>query len=338
VSLELAAGAAVSLLREVRGRLPVDTQARVRELAMRFAPLLIDLLPERDRFSGQLDHGLLIRGATETVYVTCRGVAATPWLLHQVHDFREGDLLHVDGESLSVGEAVAALDELLAYTPLRERLIDTCIINRHLKQREYQISDTELQSEVDRLRRRRGLISAEETERWMRAHGVSHARLEAMAAAAARVRRLRHELCAAEIESWYHDHRAELTRAALIRLWFANDGQARRALPRSDFFALANQLLAEDLRSGARVHRLDTQVVARCEVEAAFGAEVFERAGGIVGPQTTAEGAFLAYVSAIEPARELDAETRDLIERRLFAGWLCDQRERACVEWNWAHE
>jgi hypothetical protein len=43
-------------------------------------------------------------------------------------------------------------------------------------------------------------------------------------------------------------------------------------------------------------------------------------------------------VSSLEPARELDGDLRAVIERRLFANWLREQRSRACIEWSWAHD
>ena len=240
--IEEAAGAAVTLLRRVRGRAAAAARSELRALAERLAPVQVDLLPERNHYTGQLEHGVLIRAAGETAYVTCRGVEATPWLFHHVHDFRETTFLTVDAQTLSLGETVAALDELLEHTELCERLVDSCIIQRELARRDDAVAGDELQKEVDAMRRRRGLLTAADTERWLRARGISHQRLEQMAATAVRTRRLRHELCAADVEAHFAAHGDALDRAALVRLRFANGEQARgaraRLSSRASFFEI----------------------------------------------------------------------------------------------------
>jgi putative peptide maturation system protein len=259
-----------------------------------------------------------------------------------VHDFREGMLLSVDAEALSVGETVATIDELLEHASLRERLIDACVINGELKRRNYAVSDEELQREMDAIRRRRGLVTAADTERWMRARGMSHQQLEQMAELAARTRQLRRELCAADVETFFAAQRETLERAALVRLRFANAELARRAgarvSSRESFFALAEQLLGQDARHAVTVPRLDGRVVSRHGLEPALAAQIFAGPGTIVGPQVTPDGAYLLYVSAIERARELDTEQRELIERELFARWLERQRALAIIDWNWGRD
>jgi hypothetical protein len=199
-----------------------------------------------------------------------------------------------------------------------------------------------LQAEVNAMRRRRGLLTAADTERWMRARGMSHQRLEQMAALTVRTRRLRHELCALDVEAHFRAHRDELHRAALVRLRFATADQARRASARvssrEGFFTLAEELLGDDARHNAAAPRLDSRVVTRHELDPSFAAQVFAGAAAIVGPYVTLEGAFLVYVSSIEPARQLDTELSEVIERVLFARWLLQQRERATIDWNWGHD
>jgi putative peptide maturation system protein len=342
VSVDAAAAEAVALLRRVRGLAATEAEAQLRELRQRLPALTLDLLPERNAYNGAREYGVLVRAEEETAYVTCRGRESTPWLLHQVHDFRESILLFVDAEALSVGEVVAALDEWLEHASLCSRLIDTCIINRELKKRAYVVSDEELQAEVNAMRRRRGLLTAADTERWLRAHGVSHQQLEKMAATGVKVRRLREELCAPSVESHFHAHREALGRAMLVRLRCANVVEARRArarvTSRESFFALSDELLRDDLRQGATAPRLDTRVVTRHDLEPSLAAEVFARAGAIAGPEVTPDGTFLLYVSSIAPAETLDPELRQVIERQLFAAWLQAQREHATVEWNWGRD
>ena len=81
-----------------------------------------------------------------------------------------------------------------------------------------------------------------------------------------------------------------------------------------------------------------TDALAAGLLGGAVDAAVFERPKRLVGPWLTAAGAYLAWVVSIEPARELDARTRDVVERRLFADWLREQREQATIEWNWSHD
>ena len=334
---------ALDVIRAIRG-LPGDAaRARVAALAARHPALRLHLVPERDEYSGRMEYGLLVRAPdVETAYLTARAPSATPWLLHQVHDFREGVLLAVDGESLSVGDAIAALDEHLAHASLRERMVTTCILNRHLREHRYEVSDDELQAAVDEFRQRRGLHTAEATDRWMQATGTSHARLEQLAGTAVQVRKLRRDVCADRVEAELRAHADAFATAALIRIRVASAERARAARPddldRAGFLALAETMIAEELRGAAAGGVLDSVVVTRGELEPAFGDAVFAGAGRVVGPYATPDGVFLAYVSAIEPARELDARVRGLVERRCFDAWLDEQRAHASVEWNWGRE
>jgi putative peptide maturation system protein len=333
----------LALLGQLRGVERQKAEAHARALAARHAPLALRLVPERDEYTHVLEYGLLLEEPQgETVYLTARSKSATPWLLHQVHDFREGVLLVVDGEDLSVGEAVAQLDELLDHVSLRERLIDACILKRRLAVDAPTVSEEELQAAVNDFRQRRGLYSAEATRRWMQAHAMSHARVEAIAASAVKVRKLRRALVGAKVEGYFAAHRDDLARASLLRLRFANVELARRARPRcsslAELLALGQELLANDLRTGDSGERIDTLVVHRRELEPEEDAAIFERTKSIVGPLVTPQGAHLAWVMATEPAHQLDARTRDVIERRLFADWLRGERERATIEWSWDHD
>ena len=342
-SVDAAVNDALALLRALDGVARPEAQLRAAALAARHRPLELRLVPERNEHTGALDYGVLVRApADETVYVTARRPSATPWLLHQVHDFREGTLLTVDGQPLSVGEAVAMFDELLEHTSVREQMIDACLVKRLLADDPPPVDDDELQDAVNEFRQRRGLLSAEATRSWMRAHGMSQTRVEAIAASAVRVRKLRRARVGGAVDDWFATHGHELARASSVRLRLGNVELARRALPRcttlATLLALGEELLAHDLDTGDCGQRIESIVVHRGELPAADDAAIFARAGRVVGPLVSLAGVHLAWVSAIAPAHALDARTRDIVERRLFGDWLRAQREQSTIEWNWSHD
>jgi putative peptide maturation system protein len=333
-----AAAAMVELLSSVRE--PDQIASLANEVRRRYGSTQIALIPQTDEVTGHVEFGALLRKDGETVFVAHRHPSTSPFLLRQAHRWRDSDLLSVDGVTMRTAEAVAVLDDVLGRASIQRRLIDLCILRRAVIERSIAVSEAEVRAAMDEIRAAQGLNSADETRAWLRQRGMSVQRLEDLARFHAQTASLRKQVSVDRVETYFAEHAGEFARAALVRVWFANLELAQRSVPQGvqtidEFLGWASGLLARDVLGPSKV-RLDMVVMNRAEMASDVAEAVFQpNPSHALGPFDTAGGPMVVWVSAIDSASELDPRTRSLVEKRLFDGWLADQRSRAVVEWNW---
>ena len=324
----------VELLQSFAGAPRADVEPALSALRSRNAPLAIHLVNEHDGYTQRREYGALVRApGGETAYVTVRAPSATPWLLQQVHRWREGDLLRVDEYVLSVVDAVGALDGLFAQPRVQARLVDLCILRREITARGITVGDAEMQAAVDELRRAHGLLSVEATERWLRDRGIPYAELERHAQFHAQTKRLRGVVVGHLVAGYFAEHADAVWRATLLRVWFSDAERARAAIGEGELSAAG--FLGLVSRVGASI---ESAVVTRAELSPLEVTALFDRPGVVVGPLDGERGAYVAYVAMIDRASQLDEPTSARIEKILFDAWMAERRAGATIEWNWGRD
>ncbi|MEU7874087.1 TIGR04500 family putative peptide maturation system protein [Dactylosporangium sp. NPDC049140] len=303
---------AVELLRaasaEKAGRAEVRT--RVDGLRARHPGAGLRLLWQREEYDGSLHYDLLVRSPAADAGVVSLSWCpddALPWPLRGVQRSAEMLLVRVDGFELGVADAIGFLDLLWREAPLRDRLVDTCLVRLALDADGAELDDTALQEAADAFRRARGLLTLEDTRAWMARERLSDVQFEDLVAHQALVARLREQIAAGRVDAELAADPGRYEQLRLVRVEAADEAAAARLAAAPDLLAAA----VADFAAGVgpapvlmTVTRADLESVAagRCVVTAVLG---------------------------VRPA------TREAVSRRLFSEWLAERRAAARIEWNW---
>jgi putative peptide maturation system protein len=299
-----------------------EVRARVDALRARHPEAGLRLLWQREEYDGSLHYDLLVRQpATDAGAVSWCPDDALPWPLRGVQRGGEMLLVRVDGFELGVADAIGFLDLLWREAPLRDRLVDTCLVRLALDADAdgTELDDAALQEAADAFRRARGLLTLEDTRAWMSRERLSDQQFEDLVAHQARVARLRERVTAGRVDAELAADPGRYEQLRLVRVEAADEAAAARLAAAPDLLAAA----AADFAAGtAPAPALMT--VTRADLDPALAEAI---ADGV--PVPLDGGYLVAAVLAVQPA------TRDAVSRRLFGEWLAERRAAAHIEWNW---
>ncbi|MGF7235895.1 MAG: TIGR04500 family putative peptide maturation system protein [Frankia sp.] len=315
---------------------PAAATDRLEALRRRHPDTRIRLLWQREPYDGSLHYDLLLTGpgpgTTSLSYCPDR---ALPWPLIDGQRASDRVLLRVDGTSVEIDEVLAQLDALHGST-LIDRLVTGALIRQELAADPADLTAAELQDAVDAFRRARGLLTRAATDAWLTRHGRTHADLERLVAAEAAAERLRARVVAGRIDSYFAEHGAGLAVARIWRVAFDQPQDAARAAVAIQAGADVQSVLEDAFARGSDLGPLGRfDAVRRDELPDATATAVFgSPPGTTLGPFPDGDRHELVKVLAVRPA-VLDADTAQLIGRRLFARWLEQRVAHARVEWFW---
>ncbi|GAA4252963.1 TIGR04500 family putative peptide maturation system protein [Dactylosporangium darangshiense] len=301
-----------------------EVRARVDALRARHPEAGLRLLWQREEYDGSLHYDLLVRQpATDAGVVSVSWCPddALPWPLRGVQRGGEMLLVRVDGFELGVADAIGFLDLLWREAPLRDRLVDTCLVRLALDAAAdgTELDDAALQEAADAFRRARGLLTLEDTRAWMSRERLSDQQFEDLVAHQARVARLRERVTAGRVDAELAADPGRYEQLRLVRVEAADDAAAARLAAAPDLLAAA----AADFAAGVGPAPV-LMTVTRADLDPALAEAI---AGGV--PVPLAGGYLVAAVLGVQPA------TRDAVSRRLFGEWLAERRAAAHIEWNW---
>jgi putative peptide maturation system protein len=290
---------------------PAQARERVDALRERHPGTRPRLLWQREEYDGSLHFDLLLRHHDGVVSLSWCPDDGLPWPLRGVQRGSEMLLLRVNGVELGVADAVGFLDLLWREAPLRDRLVDSCLVREELDADGRALSDEELQAAADAFRRARGLLTAEATRAWMARERLTDWQFEELVAHQAAVAALRERVVGPLSD-------VDLSRYEVVRL-VRVDGLDHAAAAR---LAAAPDLLAAaaaDFAAGTGPAPVFGSVLRLDADPALLAGE----------PVAVGEGFAVAAPLAVHPA---DPET---VSRHRFAEWLAARRAAARVEWNW---
>jgi putative peptide maturation system protein len=293
----------------------------------------LDLVADTETFDGTTSYDLIVRqGNGLTVSLAVTSGRQLPWPLRGVTRASELDLVRVGTVTLSVADALATVDYLWDDRSLLVSLIDACIIASALADEPVELPPAELQAAADAFRRAKGLLSAQDTERWLGERSLSPANFADLVARSATAAALRRRVVADRVEPWFAAHRSELAR--LVVAWAA--GPAPADDPAScDDRSLGGDPLAAVVAAQRAGRAAGVGAWLVCDLPGHLSALNAVPPGTVIEVDLDGVAGHAMVLESVPAV--FDAAARDAIERRLFDQWLADQRREVEVEWFWGN-
>ncbi len=321
---------------------PKEARALVYELRKRYTDLKLDLLSEVEEFDHSLHYDALLREpGFGTVSISYCQEKAVPWPMRGVHRWSDADLVRVNTKVITVDQVIALLDFIWDEATITDRIINQALMQQELERSEYNVSDEELQHEVDTFRKSRHLHNAAETEKWLADHGLSHEKLESYLTDSILFLKLKEQAVEGKVEDYFFEHFDELEQIQVAQIVVDNEETARWLSGRIkrgelEFYAVAESQSLETMAAASKPAPLfvnlksgDLDQVDRNELRSAA-------VGQIVGPIRTSDGTVVVKLLGRNEA-QLDEATRNEITETLFDQWLAVQRSMVRVEWCWGN-
>jgi putative peptide maturation system protein len=314
-----------------------DAQRQLRAVEAEHPEVSMQLLWEVEAYDGSLHYDVLVRpsdGSTVSISI-CRD-RALPWPLRGIRRWSEANLVQVDGRVLTMEDAVLFLDVMWNEAPIMQRMIDACIIRDELTRSPILLDDDELQSGVDGLRRTHLLYTVEDTERWMRQRGMTHAQLEQLAIGNVTYARLRNRIAADGVASYFASHRDQFDVAHIARIECQDHDSASHLHTRvsKDGVSFASAMQEAIVSNDAPAQCTFSSVMRR-DASSELEERLFEaQPHDVVGPLRVGSSYVLGCLLKLRPACD-DAAAHMVIEQILFDQWLAERRLEASVTWYW---
>lgn len=307
---------------------PGSAQAHLARLRERWPGLDLTLVWDTEEADGSVVYDLLIEEPARTLSLAVAGASTLPWPLRGVTRSGERDLVRVGRTRLQVADALAALEFVWEQPGLLARVVDTGVVRGELLARPVAPDEDRIQQCADAFRRGKGLLTAEDTHRWLRQQGLDDRGFHDRMVQLATLEDLRERLVGRQADELVERQRGAL--ATLTFAWVAQVAGPQDPLQLSGEPAPQPEVL---LQVADAVRRGMPAGVVRQEVLAA-PAELREAAAGIWCPTTVAGQQARAVVLFRDPVRD-EAQARRVARACLFDLWLAEQRGRADVEWFW---
>ena len=324
----------IALLRDLPAdyRDVADAQARAENWRNTHPGLRSDLVPHREPDSAFADYDLLIDHPDGgTLSLSWRSDDGVPWSVSHAQHWAANYVLTVDGESVTVQEALRLLRmEGQSRPDLIDQLVEQKILLRAVNQAEIDVEDTALQDAADRFRRARGLLAAADMERWLQEAGLTVLQFQTLLGITVKIRHLKQRLASDHVAA-FEAQRERYDRLCVFEVEGLDEAAAARLKARAAELGLPGAACAS-AREGANPALRGT-LATRFALE--FPEPVRDAVPGVVlGPFERGGRLVLAEIVLRRPA-ELDAETRAALHDAMVQGWLDRQREAAAIEWHW---
>lgn len=317
----------------------IDPPQAVNQLAVieqRHPALKIELIWQTETYDHSIHYDALLRIQGKTISLSVASEHRLPWPLRGVRRWSEANLLQVNGQMLTMQDAIHLLDVVWNEAPVMARLVDACLLDEELQRDPVTLDEAAQQTAVDEWRRARGLYSVSQTEQWMQQRGLTHEQLESFASEAAILTLLRKRIAGGSAIEHFRAHRREFDVIHVAQIDFTEAEHAasfrQRLLVEPRPFVLAMQ--DEFLLRGSDI-RCQFTTLRRRDCSTDWQNELFDSAVGTV-VSTIRDGHRHAVACTLQfsPAIENDS-TMIVVEQDLFDRWLTERRERAVLDWHW---
>ncbi|MFD6897481.1 TIGR04500 family putative peptide maturation system protein [Rhodococcus sp. NPDC060086] len=307
-----------------------------RELRMR-------LVRHVEPFDGSSQSALLITDADGCVTtLSWSPPSFLPWPLRGARRVGESDLLSVNGETLTVGDAILHLEGLWDRPDLLTGLIDTCTIRSALEEEPVELTDAQLQEAFDAFRRARGLLTRDATEVWMAQNHLSLNMFERTVRQEAELAVLRRRIVGDRASVWLRDHPDVLDRARIVRVVFPSRAEASEFAVRvADVHAYgADDAIRYFTGEAGLAVAADRGQVEFCEIGRGdldgdlANLVLASKPGTVMAARVGHDGWEIVQVLAVHRA-QIDDSTLRIAEQYVFDEWLAEHRRAARVEWFW---
>jgi foldase protein PrsA len=247
--------------------------------------------------------------------------------------------LTVNGEDISVEEAVALIRRHVGADPTNKTPWYSPIVNelliRKIAKREgiSDITDPELEGEINAIRVALGLYSAKDFQAWLVMNGISLEDLEYGAETNLLADKWARKLVGSKVEAYFSENISDFDQVDLSQVVVPDQDVAHELKEQldqgeADFAALARAYSIDD--SGERMGQLG--FVQRAALSKEIEAAVFDaKENSTVGPLASDQGYHIFYVHSFKPA-ELDESLQRQIRTILMQPMLDTERTRLQVK------
>ncbi len=316
---------------------PVQASERIGALRRRHPRTSIELVWDEQAFDRSLHYDALIRPPDfeGTVSVSVSRDDSLPWPLRGLQPWRDSELLRVNGIVMPVEAAIRQLDMLWLRKPLMKRLIDSCLIEAEIQRRDLDVTPAEVQEAMNDMRRRRGLLTAADTQAWLAASGMSSQGLVEIAMKMARAARLRDVVVGDDVDEHLEQHRDafDIVTSRELRSPRRDLVEAVATTMHSTGRSFIDAAQDAFVRDSAAQSQLGFRRDARHELAVRIGSRTVQP-GDLFGPLEEEDEFALIEIVSVERL-ENAAKLRRLVAAKLFENWLREQRNSARIEWFW---
>ncbi|WP_433611436.1 TIGR04500 family putative peptide maturation system protein [Prescottella agglutinans] len=323
----------------------IERQTVLDRLRADYPGVRMRLLRHRESVDDSVSFGLLItEPGIGTVSLSWAPLSTLPWSLRGTQRTAESMLLRVNGEPMSIEQAMGCLDVLWERTDLLTGLVDRCLVAQELAETPGALDAAALQDAMDAFRRARGLLDVESTRRWMRERSLTHEALEDLVAREAEIAQLRRRVTADRMGEWLRDNISALARArvGVARFsdradadWFAEQVSGAVGRSSSERISAFARAAATTFSSSCGSTGIDYREIRRDEFSAELADAMFAADTGDVFGPVQIEGEWtVIQVLRVCPATP-GPETTRRAQEAIFAEWLAHRRAAARVEWFW---
>jgi putative peptide maturation system protein len=323
------------------GTQPEAARAGLRNLQQQYPETKLELLWEREEYDRSLHYDtLLCLPGQGTISLSFCPERIMPWPMRGVHRWNEEDLVRVNQTVFTVGQAIACLDFIWDEARIVNHLVNMCLIQEELDRNPIEFTEADLQIELNRFRKARKLYRAEDTHRWLEQNGMTHVQLERLLSDEVKVSKLREQIAASEIESYFSDYQDNFKTISLARLRFPDQNSAVNAYEQVisgqvGFYEIATSCL--DLQNTPKPHLIPLFEVVQLHqmppvLQSLEGIQL--KPGRVLEPLEIEEIYTIFQIIDVKPAC-LDELTREAIQQILFDRWLNEKRNAAKIEWYW---
>lgn len=237
--------------------------------------------------------------------------------------------------AVAFGSVALSLPEFVQHLQRRGRLqwlLRDAVVEQFLveqaKQSGLTVSTDELQRTADLVRRRQGLVSAEQTNAWLVRQRLSVLDFEDALERDLLIDKLKDHLFKDRIAAHFEKHRSQYDRLRIRQIVVPREDLARELLSQvqdegRDFAEVVQQQQAEP----ANGRHSSVAVLLRRQLHPAVAAALPSTVGAVAGPVATPRGFTLVRVEEVQPA-QIDAATMASIRQELFEAWLREQLEQ----------
>jgi putative peptide maturation system protein len=320
---------------------PQEAKAGLRDLQMLYPENKLELLWETQDYDNSVHYDTLLNLPGQgTISLSFCPEQTLPWPLRGVHRSNEGDLVRVNNTVLEIGHAIACLDFIWDEARIVNHLVNMCLIQEELDRNPVEFTEADLQVELNRFRKVRKLYRAEDTHRWLEQNAMTHAQLERLLSDEVKVSKLREQIAAPGIESYFSDYQDNFKTISLARLRFPDLNSAVNAYEQVisgqvGFYEIATSCL--DLQNTPKPHLIPLFEVVQLHqmplvLQSLEGIQL--KPGRVLEPLEIEEIYTIVQIIDVKPAC-LDELTREAIQQILFDRWLNEKRNAAKIEWYW---
>ncbi|MGB7251753.1 MAG: peptidylprolyl isomerase [Phormidesmis sp.] len=239
-------------------------------------------------------------------------------------------MVDFSGIDIKVDDIIEGLRRDLRFNEICRQVLSLDIIHREAAQRALEVSEEEIQSEGDSIRRELRLESAEKTLEWLNEQHLSAAEWEQSIRDRILTQKLSDAMFKKAARAEFEQNRLDYEQAALYRIVVPNSEIAQELLyqieeEETNFFEAAHRHNSDPLQ---RAYCGYEGQVTRWAMEPDIAASVFgANAHDVIGPIAVDKGYALLFVDKFL-APELTDETYQQIRDRKFQLWLDTEIQR----------